>query len=376
MPQVIATWDDFSGGHWGNLGPSDADPDMFGGVNMIGVDDGSLAPATSSRHLRLNANPIGKLWGMYWGWGADGNVYFITSPAATTITNTCYLYRFDPNPTSLPITLTTVSTFTTRFLTEPDWVTNRTNIYFTVYGDKCYEIRGTIPDLIPIIGPSPGGKCIAIYKDRIFVGNINDVTHGVKANRIHFSGSDTTNDTENGAVWEATNFFDLGGVRNNENSPTLAIMGLFPMRDYLVAICDDQQIFLISGTPNLDLTVRRAYGFHKGSGGLTAFTPRHGAVDPGQVRTWFYDHTIRAPVRFNGASITRIERFGVPNQDRAGTAVVEGCMGALSGPDEFICEGVAVGRAAGEQTASHRLVLLRVNEIYSLVTNDVIAARS
>lgn len=380
MPEVLATFDDFSGGHWGNEGPSAAEGNQYGGINMILAEDGSLVPASSSRWLQLNANPVGKLWGAFWAWGGGGQYYFITSPAATTVTNTVFLYRYVPNPSSLPNTITTISTFQSLMRTDVAWVANRENIYFTVYGDRSYEIRGNVPDLLRIgnsPGQSPGGKCIAIYKDRIWVGNIYDARFGNKPNRIHFSGDESAADNiADGSLWLTDNYLDLGGVRNNEASPTIAVTCLLPMRDYMLAICDDQSIYVISGYPNLDLTVRRAYGFTKGSGGLTAFQPTHGAVDPSQVRAWMYDHSIRAPIRFNGASVTRLEQFGTPNNDRTGTAVVEGITEALAGPDEFLCEGVTVGRSAGAEPSSHRLLLLRVNGVYSLIANDVIAARS
>jgi hypothetical protein len=40
-----------------------------------------------------------------------------------------------------------------------------------------------------------------------------------------------------------------------------------------------------------------------------------------------------------------------------------------------VCHGVAVGRNAGEATIGHRLELVKVRGIYTLVQNDVIAAR-
>lgn len=373
MPEVIATWEDFSGGHWGNVGPSKAPDNAFGGVNMLVANDGTLIPACSSRYLQLSSGRTGKVWGMFWAWGADGRVYYIQQHATSTLTVT--LYRFSPDPDNLPNTVGTVSTMTFVPTVDPDWVEVGETIYLTEYGIFTYQISSTntsIGILTGSYGNAAAGRSIAMYGDRLMVGGVSDIRFGTHPNRIHFSGDDTNNVVFDRTAWETANFFDIGNDGDQ-------ISGMYNLRDYLVVVMDDQSMYLINGTPpsppDGSLSARRVYGFNKGSGGLTAFRPSHAAVDPSQTRIWMFDHTTRSPARFNGAAMSRVQQFGAPHASRTGTDLTEGALAMIGGPDEFIAHGVAVGRNAGEQTVSHRLELVRLRGIYSLVTNDVIASR-
>lgn len=364
MPEVLATWDNFAGGHWGNLGPSAAPDSSYGGVNMVVGADGTVVPVNSSRWFQLNATINGKVWGMFWAWGADGYIYYLQQ--AGTQTSVSRIYRFNPDITTLPNTISTNTVFSFVPTTDPDWVEVGATVYVTIYGQKTYAI-GTSGNTNVVLtgsyGDAPAGRCIAVYGDRLMVGGISGNT-----NRIRFSGDDTNNITYDRTAWESTNFFDIGTDGDT-------VVGLYNLRDYLVAILDDQSIYLINGTPNVNLSARRVYGFNKGSGGLTAFLPSHAAVDPSQTRLWMFDHANRAPVRFNGSTMSRIPQFGAPHLSRTGTDLVEGQLAMIGGPDEFVCHGVAVGRNAGEATVDHRLELVKIRGIYSLVQNDVIASR-
>lgn len=364
MPEVLATWDNFAGGHWGNLGPSAAPDTAFGGVNMIVANDGTVVPVNSSRYMQLSTSINGKVWGMFWAWGADGYIYYLQQ--AGTQTSVSRIYKFNPDIDTIPQAITTNTVFAFVPTTDPDWVELGSTVYVTIYGQKTYVINTATNSnsiLTGADGDAPAGRCIALYGDRLMIGGISTNT-----NRIRFSGDDSGNNTADRTAWESLNFFDIGTDGD-------VIVGLYNLRDYLVAVLDDQSIYLINGTPNVNLSARRVYGFNKGSGGLTAFLPGHGAVDPSQTRVWMFDHSIRAPVRFNGSAMSRIPQFGAPHESRTGTDLVEGQIAMIGGPDEFVCNGVAVGRNAGEATINHRMVLLKVRGIYTLVQNDVIAAR-
>lgn len=373
MSNIIASWAQFEGGHWGALGPRLAAANQWGGVNMMVGRDGSIGPASASRQLPLNAQVPGKVWGMFWAWGADGRIYYVQQNG--TSTNTSQVYRFTPTPDATQ-TLSTTTTFTFVPTTDPDWVELGTTVYVTFYGGKTYTIDtagNTMTILTGNYGNAAAGRCICLYREFLMVGGVSDGRMGTHTNRIHFSGDLTgfgggNPNTADRTAWEALNFFDIGTDGDT-------IVGLYSVRDFLVAVMDDQSIYVITGTPGVNATARRVYGFHKGSGGVSGFLPSHGIVDPSQTKMWLFDHTQRTPARFNGASLARLTSFGIPQVDRTATTLVEGAMASIGGPDEFVVNGVAVSRAAGEQTVGYRLILVRQNGVYSLLRNSVIASR-
>lgn len=370
MAEVLAEWSDFSGGHWGALGPSKAKPGQWGGVNMMLSRQGGLVPTCASRWLQLNATVNGKVWGMHWAWGADGRVYYVQQ--AGTQTNLSRVYRFSPDPSSLPNTIATTTSHAFVPTTDPDWLNVGTTVYVTYYGQKSYAINtatNAASLLTGTYGDAPAGRCMTLYGERLMIGGISDARFGVHANRICFSGDDTGNDPTVRTAWETLNFFDLGA----DNS---FITGLYTIRDFLVAITEDQQIWVLTGVPGATLAARRVYGFNKASGGLAAFKAAHGSVDPSQTKLWFFDHAQRAPSRFNGANVSRPAILGIPHADREGDDLIEGAMTMHGGPDEFVMDRVAVPRTAGARVGGHRMLLVRLSGIWTLIQNDNIASRA
>lgn len=369
MAEVLASWDDFSKGHWGNLGPLKAEKNQWGGVNMMLDKDGGLVPVCASRWLQLNASPLGKVWGMFWAWGADGNVYYVQQSAASTTTSV--MYRFAPNPGALPNVLSTTSAFTFVPTTDPDWVESGTTIYVTMYGKSTYTISSagnTMIVLTGTYGAAPAGRCICLYGERLMVGGVSDARFGTHTNRIHFSGDDTGNDPALRTAWETLNYFDIGTDGD-------VVVGLYNLRDFLVAVLDDQSMYVINGTPNVNITARRVTGFNKGSGGISAFKPMHGAVDPSQTRAWLFDHSTRGPIRFNGANLTRVAAFGATHADREGDDLIEGAMTMIGGPDEFVVHGVAIPRSGGEAIGTQAIELVRLKGVWCPVAAANLAQR-
>jgi len=364
MPEVLASWDDFRGGHWGNAGPRNAQETQWGGSNMVLARDGTLIPVCASRWLQLGSTVAGKVWGMFWAWGADGRLYYVQQRGTQTSQST--VFRFSPDIDTLPNVLSTTSTLAFVPTTDPDWVESGTTLYVTMYGGSTYSINTATNAMVVLTGSygaAPAGRCIALYGERLVVGGISGNT-----NRLFFSGDDTGLNPTLRTAWESLNYYDVGTDGD-------VIVGLYNLRDYLVVVLDDQSIYLVNGVLGTNASFRRVYGFNKGSGGLTAFLPMHGAVDPSQTKVWMFDHANRVPVRFNGASLNRVPQFGAPHESRTGTDLVEGALTMIGGPDEFVVHGVAASRAAGEDVVGTRLELLKVNGVYTVVQNDVIASR-
>lgn len=366
MAQVLANWNDFKGGHWGAKGPRNSANNQFGGTNMIMTRSGGLVPASASRLIDVSNAQNGTVWGMFYAWGIDGLIYYLQQTAGTTFR----VYRFNPDPDS-PVSQQLMGTITGVATYDPDWVAIGSTLFMTVYGDETYTIdtgAGSLTKLTGSYGDAPAGRCMCLYGERLLIGGINDNRFGNYPNRIHFSGDDTNNDPTARTAWESLNYFDIGA----DNS---FIVALLPIRDYLVAITQDQQIWVITGTPGTNAQARRIYGFHKGSGAVEYFQPSHAAVDPSQIRVWFFDHTYRAPSRFNGATVARTPEFGTPTSDRIAEDSQKGPLAMLGGPDEYIVNNVALSRAAGEATINKSLSMLRLNGVNHVLLSDVLDRR-
>ncbi len=372
---VIGLWEGFGGGHWGNLGPEQAASNQFGGVNMVVTENGGVAPMSASREITIDNIESGQVYGMFYAYGADGRVYYLQdgkslhSVTATTSSNAT-VFRFTPSPTTSQ-TQTDVGGVQGPITYEPDWVGVGTSIYLTVWGDRTYWISSIIPQIVPLTGTygsAPAGRCIALYGERMLVGGVSDGRMGTHPNRIHFSGDDTNNDPTLLTAWESLNYFDLGA----DGTP---ITGMYPVRDHLVVVLEDQQVYLITGTTPTQWVARRVYGFHKGSGAITSFVANNAAVDPDQSRVWMFDHTQRAPATMTGATYNGIDGWGAPHADRTGSDIQEGTMTMIGGPNEFVMYGVAASRSAGEGAVNTRLELVRVNGAYALGQRSIIGLR-
>lgn len=361
MAEVLATWDNFKGGHWGAKGPRNAGDAQYGGVNMVLSRDGGLVPTCASRWLQISNPTNGGVWGMFYAWGIDGLVYYLQQTSGTTFE----VRRFNPDPTA-PVAQELFGSIAGVAYYDPDWTAIGNILYMTVYSDKTYAINtgaGTMAKVTGSYGDAPAGRCMCLYGERLLIGGVKDSRFGDHPNRIHFSGDDTGNDPTNRDAWESLNYFDIGA----DNS---FIVALLPIRDYLVAMTQDQQIWVITGTPGTNAQARRVYGFHKGSGAVEYFQPSHAAVDPSQIRVWFFDHTYRAPSRFNGATVSRTPEFGTPTSDRIAEDSQKGPIAMLGGPDEYIINNVALSRAAGIDTINESLSMLRLNGVNHVIKSD------
>ena len=363
MSEVIAVWDTFDGGHWGNIGPIKAQPNQWGGQNVTVDGQGRLAPVSNFVSLTVANTPsTGQLMGMFWAWGSDGRVYYVQNRTGSTTTS--IVYRFSPDPTASN-TITTVTTLTYLSSVAPDWALVADELYMTLYSNKTYRIAisgNTTSALAGTYGNAPAGRCIALYGERLVVGGVKDARFGNVPNRIVFSGDDTNNNPVDRTAWETLNYFDVG-------PPDAVITGLYATRDYLTVVMADQTVYTVTGVLGSTAVARRMNGYAKGSGAIESFAPSHGVVDPSQTKVWMFDHATNGVQRFNGASTSRLPGVGRPRQDRAQSTVPYGDLVALGGSDEFLAFGVEVGAEGGSKAnrASTPLTLVRKNSMNSIV---------
>lgn len=366
MPTILGIWGNFEAGHWGNLGPEQAAANQWGGINMVLTPTGGLATMNASRPLPLSGVNTGPVRGMFWAWGVDGLVYYVQDNLDAT-----RVYRFNPDPTNIPAATTSIGSVATPTY-EPDWVGIGTTLYLTVWGASTYTINTAVPSIAVLTGSyttAPAGRCIALYGERLVVGGVSDSRFGTHANRIVFSGDDTGNNPTDKTAWEALNYFDLGA----DGTP---ITALYPTRDNLIVVLQDQQVYLISGVLGSTAIARRIYGFHKGSGGVTSYVAANGAVDPDQSRLWFFNHKRRGLASITGTQFADAPIWGIPHADRTASDVFEGTMAMIGGPGEFVMCGVAAARTAGESVIGKKLDLIRAENAFALADRDVIGLRS
>lgn len=373
VPQVLCSQSDFSGGHWGAVGAEAAKATQWGGRNLMLSRQGGLVPCSASRPFSFtegNEPAPGKVWGCYWAFGVDGLIYFVQQGVENDDDAVFTVRRFEPDVLGTPA-VEDVDTITGPVVAMPDWTAIAETIFVTIYADKTYEIDPSGPALTALtgsLGDAPGGRAVCIYGERMLVGGTNDARFdNDHPNRIVYSDTDPADPLLHN--WPDLNFFDVGG------DVQTFIVGLYPMRDYLIIMFEDEQMWLLTGLPGVG-TLRRIYGYHRGSGALECFRADHAAVDPSQSRLWGFGHASRGPWRFNGARVVRVPGFGVPNGDRTGTGRVEGALTPIGGDDELLVDRVALPRTDGDPALSEHVELVRVGGVWLLVGNEVIASRA
>lgn len=350
----LARVEDFSGGHWGVLGATKAKKGQWGGTNMAVTRRGGLAPVSAARRYTTNAE-TGRVWGMRYAWGLDGLLYFVQDDAEAGVVR-----RFNPADPDASITITDVGSCGLPTVV-PDWTIAAEFLYLTVFGQATYEINPSGPSVNEVTGgagDAPAGRAICIYGDQMLVGGISDARFGVFPSRIVYSNFADFTD------WQDTAFLDVGGDGRQ-------IRALVPMRDALLIVLEDGQLWVLQGVPGVNERLRRYHGFDRSAGAINAVLPQHVAVDPAQNKAWVYDHSIRAPARFNGASLNRIPGFGAVASTRTMVDEDQGNLAVIGGPDEVLVARIALPRTDGEAVPRWHS-LLRHNEAWAVIDEQVL----
>jgi hypothetical protein len=143
------------------------------------------------------------------------------------------------------------------------------------------------------------------------------------------------------------------------------------MRDQCMIVLEDGQVWMLSGVPGVNASLRRYHGFDRGAGAISSFLPQHVAIDPSQTKAWVYDHANRGISRFTGASLSRIPSFGAPGDTRSMLGEQQGDVAVIGGPDEVLVGRVALPRIGAEGAAVWH-TLLRHNGAWAAVTQSVL----
>lgn len=355
-PELLARWDDFSGGHWGAEGGTANRKGSWGGLNVALTRAGTLAPVAASRPFVFSNLADGEVYGLFWAWGVDGKVYFVQDVGGGDSQIRCFTPSFIGGAITIDDVGSPLGFVPVRL---PAWTSFSDKVYLSLYGDKTYEINPTGPSYVALTG-APGGRAITSFGERLLVGGLDDAVFLTIGNRIAFTDPGDLN------TWPGLNFFDVG-------QDLTEIAGLYVMLDVLWIIFSDQSMWTFRGVPgSATASQRKAYGFHAGSGGINTFVHTNAVVDPAQARGWWFDHTKRGLARFNGSTVQHVPGFGMLTGERTSELNPDGLLVAHGGPDDVVVDRVPVPRAVGQGAAGESNMLLRVNGAFGLVDQGLI----
>jgi hypothetical protein len=233
--EVLATFDDWSRGHYGDN--PNAGPGTFGGENMIPVANGRALKIREGTSLLSNTG-IGN--------SADCLIFPATNGVVLTTGTSCW---YVPSNGGAPSA--TAGSFAADALSlGADWTYFISGILVVIGSDKAYYVGTTF---VTAIAAAPGGKNIATLGDRVYIAGFSG-----NENRIRYSSvADHT-------TWPAANFVDVGVSTN------VSIQGMKRQRDSLILNLGNLGLmaewYRVQGTPGINQTV-------------TPITPRGPVID-------------------------------------------------------------------------------------------------
>lgn len=277
--EVLATFDDFSQGNYGD------DPQRgngwFGGENFIPVNGGRTMKIREATTLLSNT-----------GMANTASIFMVPATGgviAATGTPCWFVSGGGGAPSSL--TAFTASPLAASY----DWCLYRDGVLVVINADRTYRINSAG---LTALASSPSGLCVATLGDRIYIGGISG-----NANRIQWS--DAASETS----WGGSNFLDLGLTTNDQ------VTGLKRQRDSLVAVVGNGSIhkewYRLSGTPGFDQSSRpinpRGPGLAFSSNAL---------IEGANSRIWFTPRFLATSGGYYGyidADVPNVSAFPRPN---------------------------------------------------------------
>lgn len=233
MARRVITFEDFSGGEWGDLGPFGAQAGMFNGSNVMRYNDGSIGPRPGTKALAPTGAVTGTVWG-FAGLGAQA-----TRAQVFGIGSNVYGFTLGDNAISALGTVSTTATTASQII---QYGAGKGQL--TRYNDKTYQIDSLSPVVTPLSG-SPGAKTLAPYGIRLIAANYTaTATATVLAKRVAYSAAaDLTS-------WPALNFFDVGNI-------DWGVTYLDEIRQRLVIANEGGEWWALTGTPGVNDSLRR-----------------------------------------------------------------------------------------------------------------------
>lgn len=272
----VVSFTDFSGGEFGDLGPTGCKDNQWTGNNVMLYKDGSVGPRPGVKVFSPTGGIAGPLWAMrgigqvgsndfnmVYGQGQlvkrfnfSGGATITTGTVSITVTNTTQIIQSGPLGGVMPI-----------------------------YGSQVYVMDGTNPPTA--LGSSPGAYVATLYGVRVVVGNTS-----ANPNRVYYSAAVTTT-AVGSATFPATNFFDVGvanwGVTYTDET-----------RQRLTITNQGGEFWGLSGVPGVNDVLRR-----QPRGDLSPARWYH-AVRVGES-IWFLPFGEDFPVEYTGATVDKLK---------------------------------------------------------------------
>lgn len=261
----------FGTGEYSSLGDWNAPAGSFTGTNMLVTRKGELCVRPGLK----NQSPGSLSNGVVHGFGmtplAANDAWFVQGTAVRT---------FDIlGATNLKTSATALAETPTAPL---DYDISGATVYIASATDQLYSLvpsTGGNPAVAALTG-SPGAKTIAVYGDRLIVGNID----GSNSYRLRFSEAADFND------WPAGNFIDVGDA--------FGIARLLVQRQHL-AILKSRSFHILTGVPGDSPVLRQIV---KINGPVEPF---QGAIAfPHQI--YFAGLGLTYPSTFDGSSVRQL----------------------------------------------------------------------
>lgn len=274
----VASWSSWRRGEFGRIGGQDAPAGSFTGVNVMVTRDGSIVPRQGWRDV----TPAGVIA------GATSGLYFTgtTNKDLTWVQGT--VVRQSPGAVGGGAIVNYAGALAVSPTKVTDGFVVNQIIYLTVFGDKTYRLDAVASTLAALTGTPPGGRAVCVYGDRLIVGGLSGFP-----NRIQISAAANFNS------WPSTNIIDIGG-------DNVEIRALYPMRDFLVIVRADGSVYVLTGVPTVNETVRKIVGFPKVAMGGQVLNAARAAMDLSNDTIWHVGLHELIPVRYNGARVQTI----------------------------------------------------------------------
>lgn len=288
---LLARWNDWSGGDYGLIGAQSAAANQFSGLNVVVDDGGSIGPAGTLQPLTFATAPVDGVAEV--GWIASnrfatidyGRVWW-TDRAA----NWRYATLDGSTVTSIPTSTYAWSGAASGIIpTQCSHWNDGFRATYIVDRSAGLHILDHVANTIKYQNSITGGT-VCIHNDNMFIGATTGAGYGQRV-RYSATGDYTT--------WPSTSYFDLPNPSQ--------ILAVVPQRTHLLIIQADMTVWMLTGTVGVNDTLRQVQNWSE------VISPYGGyrTTDP----KWFPHSVARAnngdvwttqgfhPARFRGAQV-------------------------------------------------------------------------
>lgn len=282
----IVTYDDFRGGEAGTLhGTRAAPPRSFTGKNVLVYRDGTIGPRNGLYDATPTGQSNGKISAFGYTGGSNGTELWYVQGTS--------VYQFSPEGARSSAYTGSVASHTLVCDQAP---AGPNKDYLMVPGDKVYLLDHNARTCTALTGSPQPGRCIAAFGSRLYIGATG------QNNRVRYSADANPNDWTIDADPGHPGSFDVG------ENPNRIVRGLYPLRDSLVIVLDDGQVWVLTanGDPVETGTLRRVAGYESGG---AIWQPGRGHVAYGW-ELWSVGMHSTAPQVFNGGRMRALEFLG------------------------------------------------------------------